>query len=74
MPEGWTPKMYVAALNKSIRWYLILSLESITINGQIYATMNKLQWLFSATDEVTHSQLVSLASYIHVSGGILKKV
>jgi hypothetical protein len=27
MPEGWSPKMYVAALNKSIRRHSILSLE-----------------------------------------------
>jgi hypothetical protein len=72
MPADWTPKMYVAALNKSIRRHSILSLELITINGSIYATMNELQWLFSATHESTHSQLVCSASYIRVSGGVLK--
>jgi hypothetical protein len=72
MPAGWTPKMYVAALNKSIRRHSILSLESITINGRDYATMNELQWLFSASHKSTHSQLVCSASYICVSGGVLK--
>jgi hypothetical protein len=74
MPEGWNPKMYVAALNKSIRRRSIMSLESTTINGRIYTTVNELQWLFSATDESIHEQLVCSASYIRVSGGVLKKV
>ncbi len=74
MPEGWTPKMYLAALNKSMKRHSILSLESITIDGRIYATVNELQWLFSATEEATHSQLICSASYIRVSGGVLKKV
>jgi hypothetical protein len=75
MPEGWTPKMYVAALNKSIRRHSIISLESTIItNGRRYSTINELQWLFSATEESTNSQLVSSASYIVVSGGVLKKV
>jgi hypothetical protein len=34
MPEGWTPKMYLAALNKSMKRHLILSLESIAIDGR----------------------------------------
>jgi hypothetical protein len=72
MPEGWTPKMYVAALNKSIRRRSIICLESIVIEGRIYATVNELQWLFSASDEATHSQLTCLASYIRISGGVLK--
>jgi hypothetical protein len=60
MPQGWIPNMYLAALNK---WrHLILSLESIIIDGQIYATINKLQWLFSATEEAPHSQLFFLVS------------
>jgi hypothetical protein len=66
--------MYLSALNKSIRKNSILSIESITIDGQIYATINELQWLFSATEEATHSKLICLASYICVSGGVLKKV
>jgi hypothetical protein len=74
VPQGWTPKMYLATLNKSIRRHSILSLESITLEGRIYATVNELQWLFSATEEATYSDLICLASYIHVSGGVLKKV
>jgi hypothetical protein len=66
--------MYLATLNKSIRRHSILSLESITLEGRIYATVNELQWLFSATEEATYSDLICLASYIHVSGGVLKKV
>jgi hypothetical protein len=74
MPSGWTPTMYVAALNKSIRRHSILCLESLTIQGRTYATVNELQWLFSASDEATHSQLTCSASYICVSGGVLKKL
>ncbi len=74
MPSGWTPKMYVATLNKSLRQHSILCLESLTIQGRTYATVNKLQWLFSACDEATHSQLTCSASYIRVSGGVLKKL
>jgi hypothetical protein len=66
--------MYLSAVNKSIRKNLILSIESITIDGQIYSTINKLQWLFSVREEAMHSQLISLASYIRVSGSVLKKV
>jgi hypothetical protein len=72
MPQGWSPKMYVAALNKSIRRHSIISLESFCIKGRIYATVNELQWLFSAKHEDTHSRLVSSASYIRVSGGVFK--
>jgi hypothetical protein len=74
MPEGWTPKMYLAALKKSTKRHSILSSESITIGGQIYATVNKLQWLFSATEKATHSQLIASASYIPVSGRVLKNL
>jgi hypothetical protein len=75
MPQGWIPKMYLAALNKAVRRHLILSLELIIIEGQIYATIKELQGLFLvATEEVTHSQLIHPASYIHVSDGVLKKV
>ena len=74
VPQGWTPKMYLTALNKSIRRHSILSLESITLEGRIYATVNKLQWLFSASEEATHSQLICSGSYIRVSGGVLKQV
>jgi hypothetical protein len=66
--------MYLSALNKSIRKNSILSIELITIDGQVYATIKKLQWLFSATEKATHSQLICLASYIHVSGDILKQL
>jgi hypothetical protein len=66
--------MNLAALKKSIRKNSILSIESITIDRQIYATINELQWLFSATEEATRSQLICSASYIRVSGGVLKKV
>jgi hypothetical protein len=74
MPKGWTPKMYLAALKKSMKRHSILSLELITIDGQIYATVNKLQWLFFAMEEATHSQLIASASYIRVSGDILKNM
>jgi hypothetical protein len=50
MPRDWTPKMYLAVLNNSVIKHLILSLESITIDGRIYATINELEWLFSAAD------------------------
>lgn len=74
MPQGWTPRMYLAALNKSIRKHSVLSLETIRIEGRNYITINELQWLLSATKEATHSQLVCSASYIRVCGGVLKKV
>ncbi len=73
MPETWAPKMYLAALNKSIKRHSIPSLESISIQGQIYATINELQWLLSATEEARHSQLIGSASYIRVSGGVFKE-
>jgi hypothetical protein len=34
MPKGWTPKMYLATLNKSVKRHLILSLQLITIDRQ----------------------------------------
>jgi hypothetical protein len=74
MPKDWTPKMYLSALNKSIKKFSILSIEAITIDGRIYTTINELQWLFSATEQVTRSQLIFSASYIRVSGGVLKKL
>jgi hypothetical protein len=70
MPRDWTPKMYLAVLNKSVIKHSILSLESITIDGRIYATINELEWLFSAK----HSRLICSGSYIRVSGGVLKSI
>ena len=72
MPKVWTPKMYLAALNKSIKKHSVVSLELILIEGRFYATVNELQWLFTATKEATHSQLICSASYIRVSGGVFK--
>jgi hypothetical protein len=66
--------MYLSALNKSIQKNLTLSIESINIEGQIYTTINELQWFFSAMEEATHSQLICSASCICVSGGVLKQV
>jgi hypothetical protein len=57
MPNTWTPKIFLSALNKSIRKNLILSIELITIDGRVYATINELQWLFSATEEAMISAL-----------------
>jgi hypothetical protein len=70
MPQGWTPKMYLAALNKSTKKHSVVSIELLRIEGRSYATVNELQWLFSATNESTHSQLICSASYIRVSGGV----
>jgi hypothetical protein len=74
MPEEWTPKMYLSALNKSIKKNSILSIETLIIDGRIYATINELESIFSATEQDTHNQLICSASYIRVSGGVLKKV
>ena len=74
LPNTWSPKMYLSALNKSICKNSILSIELITIDGRVYSTINELQWLFSATEEATHSQLICSASHIRVSGGVLKQV
>jgi hypothetical protein len=75
MPKTWAPQMYLSTLNKSIKRHLILSLESMSLQqGQTYTTINELQWLFSATEEATHSQLTCLASHVRVYGGVLKKV
>jgi hypothetical protein len=43
MSFGWTPKIYLSALNKSIRKHSILSLESIDMDGRVYSTINELQ-------------------------------
>jgi hypothetical protein len=75
MPKTWAPQMYLSTLNKSIKRHLILSLELMSLQqGQTYTTINELQWLFSATEEATHSQLTCSASHVRVSGGVLKKV
>jgi hypothetical protein len=65
MLQSRTPKMYLADLNNSTKNHSIVSLELIT-------TINKLQWLFTATEEVMHRQLIVSASHICVSGGFLK--
>jgi hypothetical protein len=76
MPQEYSPKMYLVTLNKYIRRHLILSLEWINIEGQIssYTKLNKLRWLLLGMEEATHSQLICLASYIHVPSSMLKKV
>jgi hypothetical protein len=54
---------------------LILSLvESIIIDGQIYATVKELQWVFSAMEVATYIRLVCLASYIHVSSCVKESI
>jgi hypothetical protein len=41
MPQRWTPKMYLAALNKSTKKYSVVSIELLCIEGQSYATVNE---------------------------------
>jgi hypothetical protein len=41
MPRSWTPKMYLGALNQSIRKNYVLTLESINISGRNYTTMHQ---------------------------------
>jgi hypothetical protein len=70
MPRTWTPKMYLGALNQSIRWMnSLLALESINVSGRNYTTMNKLNWLFPFQKGIIHMRLVTFASYLHLYGG-----
>jgi hypothetical protein len=69
LPKGWTPRMYLGALNQSIKNNAILSLESVTLGGRTYVTINEVHWLFSVPVNNTHRRLTTLAAYIHVCGG-----
>lgn len=52
MPKDWTPRMYLGALNWSIKNNTVLSIEYITLDGQTYMTTNELNWLFAAPIDV----------------------
>jgi hypothetical protein len=69
MPQTWSPKMYLGALNQSIRTNRLLSLESINLCGRNYTTINELNWLFPLKKEIIHMRLVTSASYLHLYGG-----
>jgi hypothetical protein len=69
MPKDWTPRMYLGALNQSIKNNTVLSLESVAMDRQSYATTNKVHWLFSSPLNVIHTRLTTSAAYIHVVGG-----
>ena len=69
MPKDWTPRMYLGALNQSIRSNAVLSLESVALDRRSYATTNELHWLFSSPVKVIHTCLTTSASYLRVAGG-----
>jgi hypothetical protein len=69
MPKDWTPRMYLGALNRSIKSNTVVAIESVTLEGRTYATTNELNWLFSSPIEVIHTRLTTSAAYLHVAGG-----
>jgi hypothetical protein len=72
MPQTWSPKMFLGALNQSIRTNRLLSLESIVLSGRRYTTINELNWLFPLKTESIHMHLVTSAAYLHLHGGELQ--
>ncbi len=73
MPRSWTPKIYLGALHQSIRTNSILTLKSISISGQNYTTMNKLNWLFCLQKDILHTRLVISGLYQSLKGGEFNK-
>ena len=69
MPKGWTPRMYLGALNRSIVNNGVLSLESVTLNRRNYVTTNELHWIFSLPVDVINTRLTTSAAYLRVDGG-----
>jgi hypothetical protein len=74
MPRSWTPKIYLGALHQSIRTNSILTLESISISGRNYTTMNELNWLFRLQKDILHTRLVISGSYQSLKGGEFNKI
>jgi hypothetical protein len=74
MPRSWTPKMYLGALYQSITTNSLITLESISISGQNYTTMNKLNWLFCLQKDTIHMRLITLGSYQSLKGGEFNKI
>jgi hypothetical protein len=72
MPQTWSPKMFLGALNQSIRTNRLLSLESIVLSGRNYTTINELNWLFPLNTESIHMHLVTSAAYLNLYGGELQ--
>ena len=69
LPKDWWPRMYLDAINWLIMNNSILSINSITLSGHIYVTINELHWLLSSPVDVINMQLTSLAVYLYVAGG-----
>jgi hypothetical protein len=74
MPRSWTPKIYLGALHQSITTNSMLTLESISISGRNYTTMNELNWLFHLQKDIIHTRLVISGSYQSLKGGEFNKI
>ena len=67
LPQDWTSRMYLGALNLLIRKYGVLSVEDYILNAQSYATINELQNLFAISH--LQSSLNRSAAFLDVNGG-----
>ena len=74
MPRSWTPKMYLGALYQSITTNSIITLESISLSGRNYTTLNELNWLFGLQKDIIHTRLVTSCSYQSLKGGEYNKI
>lgn len=68
MPSTWSPRMYLACLNSSIRKYSVLAVETVVIKGRYYLSVNDINHHFILFEEIQR-KLVTSAAFCNVKGG-----
>ena len=71
LPQEWCPKMYLAAVFRSIKKNRVLAIHEINIEGHQLISLNEINWYFHQTHESVHNKLISDAAYLLVRGGVL---
>ena len=68
MPSTWSPRMYLACLNSSIRKYSVLAVETVVIKGRYYLSLNDINHHFILFEEIQR-KLGTSAAFCNVKGG-----
>ena len=69
LPPKWCPKMYLAAVFRSIQKNCVLAIHKINIEGHQLISLNEINWYFHQTLESVHNKLILEAAYQLVRGG-----
>ena len=69
IPRSWTPRMFLASVNKTIGEHNVLSLESVKTRNFDHYCINEIHLYYNYNSERVRKLLLQSAAYIDVNGG-----